>query len=120
MIFHAYLGATSKIFALFYCVEMDYAHLYLAADFSTSCTTTIYIIHKYFAFLFVVLIPVGIPAGCGFFVLEEPDSIREHKGPPALANLYGDYKPDCPLLEIYQMLQKVCLIGLLSSLHRSR
>ena len=35
-----------------------------------------------------------------------------------MENLYKDYKPECCLWEVYQMFQKVALIGLLTFVDR--
>ena len=41
-----------------------------------------------------------------------------HEGPHEFETLYMDYKPECYLWEVYQMLQKVTLIGLLTFIER--
>ena len=40
--------------------------------------------------------------------------ILEHHGPHYLESLYGDYTPECCMWEVYQMIQKVTLVGLLT------
>ena len=46
VIFLAYPAVVDKVFAMFYCFEMDDGHSYLAADFSISCTTMMYKLHR--------------------------------------------------------------------------
>ena len=45
-------------------------------------------------------------------------AIQRNEGPHHLENLYKDYKPECCLWEVYQMFQKVALIGLLTFVDR--
>jgi hypothetical protein len=103
---------------LYYCVEMDTQHSFLAADLSISCTTTTYFVHTWVGVLLIALVVLGIPLSLGHRVWKVRAAIRAHKGPAYLETLYDSYKPENPLWEIYQMLQKVVLIGLLSFIER--
>jgi hypothetical protein len=118
VIFLALPSCTDKIFALFYCIEMDASHSFLAADLSISCTTTTHAIHMWIGGFLIAAVVLGIPLGLGHQIWKFREEIRAHKGPAHLENLYDSYKPENPLWEVYQMLQKTILIGLLSFVDR--
>jgi len=119
IIFLVYPSTTNRIFTTFTCyvVEED-KRSFLEADYDVSCTESLYLQHKFIAYILVLLIPVGIPVYFGRLIWKAKPDIKEHKGPHHLENLYEDYKPDCCMWEIYQMLQKVILVGLLTFIHR--
>ena len=116
--FLAYPPCVDKIFAMFYCFQMDVNHAFLNADFSIDCTTATYTFHFGMCLLLVVLIPLGFPLFFGAWIWRSRMAIANHEGPVHIENLYQDYKPEHPLWEIFQMLQKVVLIGLLSFVER--
>ena len=118
VVFLAYPPAVRTIFSLFYCLEMDEEHSFLAADLSISCTDAVYSAHYFFCVFLVFIIPLGIPCGFGYHIYISRDAILDHRGPVHLTKLYEDYKPEHPLWEIYQMVQKVVLIGLLAFIDR--
>lgn len=118
VIFLSYPAVTNKIFALFYCYEMDAATAFLMSDYSVDCTTWIYYVHYWICAVLVVVIPVGIPMFFYHLISKAKADILENKGPHHLENLYKDYKPEACLWEVHQMFQKVALIGLLTFVDR--
>ena len=114
----AYPPLVDKIFAFFYCFEINSGTQYLAADYSVSCTTFTYTVHWVLCLALVGIIPIGLPLFFGVWIWRERKSIEDHAGPIHIENLYRDYKPEHPLWEIFQMLQKVVLIGLLAFIER--
>ena len=60
-----------------------------------------------------MLYPVGMPVSVGVALWRKRHDIAEGSGPTALESLYKDYKPSCCMWEIYLLLQKVALIGML-------
>ena len=63
--------------------------------------------------VFVILYPVGIPVCVGTIIFKHRKEIKTGFGPSQFERLYQDYKPDHCLWEIYQLLQKVVLVGAL-------
>jgi hypothetical protein len=61
----------------------------------------------------VLLYPVGLPVAVGVALWKSQEEILAGSGPAALESLYRDFKPSCCMWEVYQLLQKVALIGLL-------
>ena len=46
------------------------------------------------------------------------EDIANHEGPHHLEGLYSDYRPDCCLWEVYQMIEKVTLVGIITFIDR--
>ena len=105
VIFMAYPQMTSKIFDVFYCYTLDNDTAVLMADLSVSCTGTLYYIHWGLCIGGVIAIPVGIPACLGLLIWRVKKDIIEGRGPHHLETLYTDYKPECCMWEVWQMLQ---------------
>ena len=61
VIFLAYPSVTNKIFAFFYCYNIDENTAFLMADYSVSCHTITYYLHTVILTCLMMLIPVGIP-----------------------------------------------------------
>ena len=109
---------TNKIFGMFMCYTVDDNTSFLQQDFSISCETWKYFFHKWVCVLLIFVIPLGIPSYFGWMLYKAKGDIMEDKGPHHMENLYKEYKPECCLWEIYQMFQKVTLIGLLTFAYR--
>ena len=125
VIFLAFPAVTNKIFSFFMCYQTgapDSASTttqFMYADFSQQCKTT----HKYgdhimWVFGMMMAWPIGIPTLLLLLLWRHRKAILVHEGPHELESLYIDYKPECYLWEVYQMLQKVTLIGLLTFIER--
>jgi hypothetical protein len=54
-----------------------------------------------------------MPLAVGIALWKAKEQIMNGSGPAILESLYKDYKPSCCMWEIYQLLQKVALIGFL-------
>lgn len=118
LIFLVYPSVTNKIFGFFDCYRIDDNTAFMMGDYSISCEEPLYYLHWVICVGGVLVIPVGIPTFMGFLVFKARKDILEDKGPHHLENLYKDYKKDCCMWEIYQMFQKVSLIGLLTFVDR--
>jgi hypothetical protein len=118
LIFLAYPSVTNKIFAFFYCYKIDDETEFLMEDYTVSCLDALYYLHFTICVILIIAIPLGIPAVLGYLIFKARKAILEDKGPHYLESLYKDYKPQCCLWEIYQMVQKVTLIGLLTFVDR--
>ena len=106
---HLGLSSDTLLCTSVYCYKIDGSHQFLMADYRVSCIGGMYRIHNILLWGLVVLIPVGIPVGVGLRLWKYRKKILEGKGPHAMENLYKDYKPQCCMWEIYQMLQKCAL-----------
>eukprot|EP01043_Picozoa_sp_COSAG02_P044631 COSAG02_NODE_4005_length_5922_cov_40.612227_2_plen_733_part_00 len=149
LIFLVYPSICTKTFAMFHCFKVDDETGFLVDDFEVKCDDLLYIVHKFFALIFVILYPVsftlpaclpaclsaclnkadivinglparrviafqiGIPLGVGWQLWRQRRAIKAGNGPSEFKMLYRDFKPDCCLWEIYGMLQKAFLVGLL-------
>ena len=74
------------------------------------------VVHRYIALVFVFIYPLGIPLGVGWQLFRQRDAISNGRGPSEFEMLYKDFKPDCCMWEIYSMLEKATLVGLLGFL----
>jgi hypothetical protein len=118
VVFLMYPSVTNRIFATFSCYEIDEDNAFMEADYSVPCTDSTYYFHETMCYTLVFIIPLGIPITLGRTIWKARKDIADHKGPHHLENLYKDYKTDCALWEIYQMVQKVILVGLLTFIQR--
>jgi hypothetical protein len=118
VIFLVYPSVTNKIFTTFTCYVVSDEIAFMESDYNVSCTDSTYKKMKLLAYGLVVLIPLGIPLYFGRLLYQAKPQILQHKGPHHLENLYNDYKPECCMWEIYQMIQKVILVGLLTFINR--
>eukprot|EP01043_Picozoa_sp_COSAG02_P085721 COSAG02_NODE_23313_length_722_cov_1.494382_1_plen_230_part_10 len=109
---------TNKIFGLFMCYELDEDTSFMQHDFSISCKTGLYTLHTWICALMIFLVPLGIPFYFYREILSARSDILRGQGPHHLENLYKEYRPECCMWEVYQMLQKVMLIGLLTFVAR--
>ena len=141
LVFLVYPSICTKTFSMFYCFTVsdpDAAapESYLVADFEISCESTMYKVHKWIAAVFVVLYPIGIPVAVGWQLFWGRENIKKGMGPSEFEMLCKvvilsrfaccrfanpksvtisdkDYKRDRPLWEIYGMLEKAVLVGVL-------
>jgi multisubunit Na+/H+ antiporter MnhB subunit len=88
VIFLAYPAVTNKIFALFYCYEIDANTAFLMTDYSVDCRTWTYYFHYFVCAVFVIFIPVGIPVYFYRLVNAARTDIIDNHGPHHLENLY--------------------------------
>eukprot|EP01043_Picozoa_sp_COSAG02_P066227 COSAG02_NODE_10236_length_1989_cov_3.931513_2_plen_263_part_00 len=86
---------------------------FLVDDFDVKCDDGLYVLHYHIALAFVLLYALGIPVGVGWQLWKQRDAIKNGRGPSEFQMLYRDFKPDCCLWEIYGMLQKAILVGVL-------
>ena len=86
---------------------------FLVDDFEVKCDDRLYVLHYYIALAFVFLYALGIPVGVGWQLWKQRDAIKNGRGPSEFQMLYRDFKPECCLWEIYGMLQKAILVGVL-------
>jgi hypothetical protein len=117
---HEPLAASTcaNILAVFHCFNVDESTAHVTADFRQLCSGSWYNFHFYTALVFSFLYPIGIPAGVGVIIFRHRDDIKRGFGPSQFERLYHDYKPDHCLWEIYQLLQKVILVGFLGFFNR--
>ena len=135
VVFLCYPSVTSKLFGLFVCYDIsdetvsdaatqvgvmhENLHMsYLVNDYSITCTDSLYQSVSGVVFGLVVLIPVGIPIFMGVLLWRHREAIATHEGPHHLEGLYSQYRPDCCLWEVYQMLEKVVLVGIITFVDR--
>ena len=111
ILFLSYPAVSNKIFAFFYCYEIDDNTAFLMADYAVSCRTWVYQTHTVVCSVLIFIIPIGMPLILGLLIWRAKADIMLDQGPHHLENLYKDYKKDCCMWEIYQMLQKLSLIG---------
>jgi len=88
VIFLAYPAVTNKIFALFYCYEIDANTAFLMTDYSVDCRTRTYYFHYIVCAVLVIFIPVGIPVYFYRLVNAARTDIIDNHGPHHLENLY--------------------------------
>ena len=86
---------------------------FLESDYTLPCTDTAYGVHYGAGLVLMILIPLGIPVSFGVSIWRHRAEIKEHKGPHYLENIYGPFRPECCMWEMYFLLQKATLIGLL-------
>ena len=118
------------MFAIFHCFTVDVDEndvdvAYIMSDFSEKCSGTFYRVHFCLGVVFVLLYPIGIPMTSGIVLfLNRKDIVAESQtgvgpddegylGPTAIKRLYQDYNPENYMWEVYQLMQKVILCGLL-------
>jgi hypothetical protein len=94
IVFLAYPSVTNKIFALFYCFDLDKDTSILMADYSLSCSVWIYKFHWVVCVIGVCVIPVGIPLFLGRLINRHKLQIMNDEGPHYLETLYKDYKKE--------------------------
>ena len=126
VIFLVYPALTNTIFAVFDCYDVieqvDDEHdlggatqiSFLNPDYRQSCQDDTYFFNRMAGTVFMILIPIGVPVVFGGLIVLHWKDILEHHGPHYLESLYGDYTPECCMWEVYQMIQKVTLVGLLT------
>jgi hypothetical protein len=118
LIFLAYPSICSKTFAIFHCLRVDDNTSLLMADFTEQCSGAKYVVHAIIAAVAICLYAIGIPLGVGFLIYRQRGAIACGSGPSELESMYKDYKPDSCLWEVYQMLQKVFLVGIIGFVAR--
>ena len=118
MIFLVYPSTCANILAVFHCFQVDEITAYITADFRQLCSGSWYDLHWYTALMFSFLYPVGIPVTVGLIIFRHREEIKTGFGPSQFERLYHDYKPEHCLWEIYQLLQKVILVGFLGFFSR--
>ena len=101
------LSVRCAVFGLLQCYVIDEETSFLQQDYSISCETFIYRLHEWVCMLLIFLIPLGIPFYFGRALLQAKEDIMRGEGPHHLENLYKEYRPECCMWEIYQLLQKV-------------
>jgi Ca2+-binding EF-hand superfamily protein len=117
-----YPGACSAIFSMFKCRKLDHGAEYLITDMRQPCHLTdgaydeTYLVFLVLAYILVVLYALGIPFVLGFNLYRQREIINENPNYVTLVAfkpLFQFYKPQCYLWEIYFMLQKVVLVGMM-------
>lgn len=119
VMFLAFRAITNKIFSFFLCYQTgdrDYTVMY--DDYSRSCNEEIYEVHIFVCTVLMVAIPLGVPFGMGKLLFGHRHAILKHEGPHEFEALYTKYKSSYYMWDIWQMNQKVTLIGLLSFIDR--
>ena len=121
-------------------VHENYKMSYLVNDYSISCADPMYEMMYMVGLALIFLIPVGIPVTMGgkstsnlllrvpfwadgllvfpALIWQHREDIANHEGPHHLEGLYSSYRPDCCLWEVYQMLEKVVLVGIITFIDR--
>lgn len=134
-IFLIYPSICTNLFTIFHCftvgVDENGADVaYIMSDFRYQCSGDFYEAHYMLGLLFVLLYPIGIPVVGGIVLLlrrkditaeSQPDhesykvgpNDDDYPGPKAIKQLYKDYNPNNYMWEVYQLMQKVMLCGLL-------
>ncbi len=118
-IFIVYPSVCSNILAVLKCFRTNDAS-YIAADFGEICPYEEGGRAEYFwaAALFGFAYPIGIPTAVAVVIFRHRKEIKRGFGPSQYERLYDDYKPEHCLWEIYQLLQKVLLVGFLGFIAR--
>lgn len=99
---------------MFDCFRVDDERRFLVADFTVACDDSTHFAHQIAAGVAIVAYAVGIPLVVAAQIWPARQQIASGNGPAAIERMYIDYKPANCMWEVYQMLQKVFLIGLLS------
>jgi hypothetical protein len=101
---------------MFHCFKVDAVTGFLVDDFNIKCDSPLYIAHSYIALFFVFAYALGIPLLVGWKLFRRRGAIKAGRGPSEFEMLYKDFKPEHCLWEVYGMLEKATLVGLLGFL----
>ena len=117
-----YPASCSAVFGMFKCTAMDGDTAYLVADTRQACRTLngeldeTYALYSSLAYICVVVYALGIPFVLGLMMYLQREVIKQNPDYVTLAAfkpLFQFYKPECYMWEIYFMLQKMILVGLM-------
>jgi hypothetical protein len=91
------------------------------ADYNIECHTGLHLPFTVLGAFCMLLYPIGVPLWFGVFLFRNRKQIRAAPDFIEIAHyrpLFQFYKPDCWLFEVYFMLEKVVLVGLMGFLDR--
>lgn len=113
VIFMLYPGVCQTAFAALRCRDLGEGVSTLEADYNVDCSSSDYLIFRFFAIFTIIMIPVGIPVGA-FLILrrheekilaQDRDTLREFQ------TLVGDYEPQYYYWECVELGRKLALAG---------
>jgi hypothetical protein len=128
IVYLLYPSSSKAVFDMLRCRELDNGEQVLKADYAQQCNLPggekpgDYQFFFMLAIFLVFCIPFGIPLYFGYFLHKNRESVMANPKYVALVGLrplFQFYKKDCYMWEVYFMLQKVVLVGLMGFLEGS-
>ena len=121
IIYLLYPGTSKVVFEIFRCRAVGDGLDLLEADYTIICWTGAHLFWSIVGGFCMLIYPIGIPLYLGRVLWINRECIRNAPGYISIAHyrpLFQFYQPDCFMFEIYFMLEKVALIGIMSTLGR--
>ena len=127
-----YLKTSACVLMMFKCRKFephpgfDYAgdvphatdNSYLEADIRYSCQDNLYLLFALFGFIGVCTYPIGVPAFFFFLMFRERDQIHDAINKMKFGFLFGDYAPQFFMWEIFDLVRKLILSGVMIFFNR--
>jgi hypothetical protein len=114
--FAVYTATCTSILGYFHCVELEDRHVYLISDKSVKCTDTRYLDHAPYVYAMGVLYSIGTPLFYTCLLLKHraaimgsADGRAQTESIQSILFLWGAYKPKWYLMEVWDMIRKLCL-----------
>jgi hypothetical protein len=127
IVYLLYPGVSRAVFGMLTCRALSDGVEVLEADYRILCyieggeAESTYRAFKIMAIITVFFIPFGIPLYFGYFLHKNRDYVKANPKYVALVGLrplFMFYKRNCYMWEVYFMLQKVVLVGVMVSVCR--
>ena len=111
-----YNGASSVIFPMFECENVDDDHDYLRVDYSIDCSTDRHRFLRAIAGFMILVYPLGIPAFFAFLLFKNRrvllnEDLRENvSSVRAISDLWKPYKPSRFYYEVFECVRRLVLM----------